>query len=278
MSNKRRPEHTAPAELYYDKEEAKKYTSNTRIMEIQSKLSERALELLALPDDKPCLILDLGCGSGLSGEVLSDNGHYWIGMDISEAMLNVCVERESEGDTILSDMGNGAPFRAGSFDGVISISAVQWLCNADKKSHNPVKRLYRLFSTLYASMSRGARAVFQLYPETPDQLELITQQAMKAGFSGGVVVDYPNSTKAKKIFLCLFTGGAVQQLPKGLSDENDRTTAIYENKRERLKEVRGKPLKKSRQWVLEKKARHRRQGKEERPDTKYTGRKRPHAF
>lgn len=30
------------------------------------------------------------------------------------------------------------------------------------------------------------------------QLELITTQATKAGFSGGMVVDYPNSAKAKK--------------------------------------------------------------------------------
>jgi len=30
------------------------------------------------------------------------------------------------------------------------------------------------------------------------QLELITAQAMRAGFTGGMVVDYPNSTKAKK--------------------------------------------------------------------------------
>ena len=30
-------------------------------------------------------------------------------------------------------------------------------------------------------------------------MELITQQAMKAGFTGGIVNDYPNSTKAKKL-------------------------------------------------------------------------------
>jgi 18S rRNA (guanine1575-N7)-methyltransferase len=40
--------------------------------------------------------------------------------------------------------------------------------------------------------------VFQFYPETPQQMELITQAAMKAGFTGGAVVDYPNSTRAKK--------------------------------------------------------------------------------
>ena len=42
------------------------------------------------------------------------------------------------------------------------------------------------------------RAVLQLYPETPQQMELITNAALKSGFGGGVVVDYPNSTKAKK--------------------------------------------------------------------------------
>ena len=46
-------------------------------------------------------------------------------------------------------------------------------------------------------------------------MELITAQAMKAGFTGGLVVDYPNSTKAKKFFLCLMTGGQ-QPLPAAL--------------------------------------------------------------
>merc|ERR1719300_1163202 len=90
------------------------------------------------------------------------------------------------------------PFRPGSFDGAISISALQWLCNADKKYHKPAKRLYTFFSTLYACLSRGARAVFQFYPENSAQVELITQQSMKAGFTGGLVVDFPNSAKAKK--------------------------------------------------------------------------------
>ena len=29
---------------------------------------------------------------------------------------------------------------------------------------------------------------------------------MKCGFTGGVVVDFPNSKKAKKIYLCLIAG------------------------------------------------------------------------
>ena len=31
----------------------------------------------------------LRCGSGLSGEQLTEEDHYWIGVDISEHMLGV---------------------------------------------------------------------------------------------------------------------------------------------------------------------------------------------
>jgi 18S rRNA (guanine1575-N7)-methyltransferase len=84
---------------------------------------------------------------------------------------------------------------------------------------------------------------------------MITQQAMKAGFTGGLVVDYPNSTRAKKyiiktphisfnfkffffvlrMFLCLFAGGQVQQLPTGLTGEEGSeelpTQARYDKER-----------------------------------------------
>ena len=74
-----RPENCAPPEIFYNEDEARKYTDNTRILTIQTTLTERALELLALPDDgEPKLLLDLGCGSGLSGETLSERGHVWL--------------------------------------------------------------------------------------------------------------------------------------------------------------------------------------------------------
>lgn len=50
-------------------------------------MSERAIELLVLPEDTPCYLLDIGCGSGLSGSVLEDQGHCWVGLDIAKAML-----------------------------------------------------------------------------------------------------------------------------------------------------------------------------------------------
>ncbi|XP_043223223.1 probable 18S rRNA (guanine-N(7))-methyltransferase [Amphibalanus amphitrite] len=272
----RRPEHKAPPEIFYDEKEARKYTSNTRMMEVQEKMTERALELLALPEDVPHLLLDLGCGSGLSGETITEAGQMWVGCDISPAMLDVAREREVDGDVLLNDLGQGLPFRAGAFDGAISISALQWLCNADKKDHVPPKRLYKFFSSLYGCLGRGARAVFQFYPENSAQVEMITSQAMKAGFTGGLVVDYPNSTKAKKMFLVLMTGGA-QPLPAALGEDGPANTVVY-TKRDRMRQIRGKPPKSSRDWVKEKKDRRRRQGKEVARDSKYTGRRRAGGF
>ncbi|CAN8024586.1 hypothetical protein HPB47_000813 [Ixodes persulcatus] len=273
----RRPEYAAPPEIFYNEQEAAKYTSNSRIMEIQSAMSERAIELLALPEDECHFILDLGCGSGLSGDVLEEQGHVWVGVDISQAMLNVALEREASGDMLLGDLGHGVCFRAGAFDGAISISALQWLCNADKKSHNPVQRLHKFFSSLYACLSRGKRAVFQFYPENSDQIELVTQQAMKAGFTGGLVVDYPNSSKAKKMFLVLFTGGP-QKLPTALGAAAEAARNQIEctaaARRDKLGKLRGKGPKHGAAWIQEKKERRRRQGKETKPDSKYTGRRR----
>ncbi|EOA13804.1 hypothetical protein CARUB_v10026899mg [Capsella rubella] len=286
-----RPELLAPPEIFYDETEARKYTSSSRIVEIQARLSERALELLALPeDDVPRFLLDIGCGSGLSGETISENGHHWIGLDISASMLNVAVEREVEGDLLLGDMGQGLGLRSGVIDGAISISAVQWLCNADKSCHEPRLRLKAFFGSLYRCLSRGARAVFQVYPENIAQRELILRQALQAGFGGGLVVDYPHSTKKRKEFLVL-TCGSIQtsiQTSKNehgescseddfSEDEESGTVSMSDRNRAR-KRQKTKKNKKGREWILRKKEQSRRKGNDVPEDSKYTGRKRKSRF
>jgi len=70
-------------------------------------MTERAIELLNLEEgcESHQMILDIGCGSGLSGHILSSYEHFWVGMDISEDMLNVAIDRESEGELINADIG-----------------------------------------------------------------------------------------------------------------------------------------------------------------------------
>ncbi|KAI9476260.1 MAG: S-adenosyl-L-methionine-dependent methyltransferase [Benjaminiella poitrasii] len=283
-----RPEHIAPPEIFYGDDEARKYTDNSRITSIQAEMAYRCLELLNLTEG-PKYLLDIGCGSGLSGEILEEEGHIWVGFDISEAMLGIAHEREVEGDLFLQDAGQGLGFRPGVFDGCISVSVLQWLCNADKAINRPKARLQRFFSTLYASLNKGARAVFQFYPENDDQIQLIIDVATRCGFEGGLLVDYPNSKKAKKYYLCLFAGqqsGVKNQMPKALGEEEgemhpDEVRSIQFEKRNRHTKKRRSDRKsvKNKDWIQRKKQFARDKGdKVVANDSKYTGRKRKVRF
>jgi len=272
----------------YGGDEAAKYTGNSRIAAIQAEMAARAVELLNLPEGYPGYILDVGCGSGLSGEVLDEEGHVWVGFDIAPAMLEVALEQEATGDLFLQDAGQGMAFRPGTFDGCISISVLQWLCNADKTSHHPKARLTRFFSTLYSSLRRGARAIFQFYPENDDQVQLIMGCAVRCGFEGGLVVDYPNSKKAKKFYLCLFAGqevnGVKQQLPAALGEDEEgepnETGVQYTSKKRNDSRIRSNKRKpsKDKNWVLKKKEQLRSKGDKTANDSKFTARKRRPKF
>lgn len=142
-----------------------------------------------------------------------------------------------------------------------SISVIQWLFNAETShpTSSPPHRLMRFFTTLHSALRNPSRAVLQFYPTSDDQIQLVTSIAQKAGFGGGIVVDFPNSKKARKVFLCLFVGGGgAQQVPKGLEgDEVDgESRARYERRREKVskrdKNGRRKSIK-AKDWILKKK-------------------------
>jgi 18S rRNA (guanine1575-N7)-methyltransferase len=271
------------ADVYYNDSEARKYTTSSRIQNIQASMTRRALELLDL--SSPSLILDVGCGSGLSGEILSsvtpDEGgpHSWIGMDVSASMLDIALQRDVEGDLFLADIGQGVPFRPGSFDAAISISAIQWLCNAESSDTSPTGRLSRFFNGLYASIRRGGRAVCQFYPKNDTQRAMITQAAVKAGFGAGLLEDDPG-TKNVKVYLVLTVGGSAQDgnggditnVVKGLDDVD------VLDARKKSKSGKGEIQKGSKAWILKKKEQMERKGKVVKANSKYTGRKRRTAF
>ena len=273
-----RPEHFTSPQDYYVGEEVKKYARNSRVQFIQRQMTLRAIEMLRLPANEKCLLLDIGCGSCLSGEMLAFKGHDWIGVDISREMLlaakqhefdsindddedeedadeeddddddfddeeddeeeeedeefnatmmkRMGIDVEMEGqqgpksihqavgqslgrfkcDVAEGDMGDGLPFRPGVFDGAVSISAIQWLLVAASKDQIPQKRIRKFFNALQSCLAPGARAVLQFYPENTDQINKLTLGATQCGFNGGVVVDYPHSTKARKYYLVLYSG------------------------------------------------------------------------
>jgi len=309
----KRPEETGPPADFYDQKEARKYTSSSRIVRVQADIAERCIELLALEPGARRLILDVGCGSGLSGAALERAGHEWIGCDVSRHMLRIAAakegqrveedeDEESESDdesdkededmeesdedeapedarsakrrrrangtaeVLEHDMGLGLPFRDARFDGCISVSALQWLCYDNASSQSASRRLGRFFASLYACLRAGSRAALQFYPENDDQAALIAAAASRAGFSGGVVIDYPKSTKARKHYLVLSTDR--QAAHRAAARDGDERPGRRGKKRPR----------KDKQWILQKKDHQRGQGRTVKHDSKFTGRKRKDRF
>lgn len=218
------PEQTAPAEIYYNERESKSYNKNSRITKIQREITERALELLDIQTEDP-LILNLGCGGGLCGQVLTENGLQWIGVDISGDMLNFANENTQNLGLIRNDIGEKFPFKEEAFDYAISISAIQWLFHSFKTEHTPIKRIRMFFKSLYNTVKQ--KAVIQFYCGTKET-EILKTEASKAGFFGGIVVDN-EGTKNSKYFLTL----------SKFRDEKD----VKQYSRKNLKNIKSLPKK-----------------------------------
>merc|ERR1712048_864610 len=200
-------------------------------------------------------------------------------------MLNVANEREVEGELYECDLGQGFNFLPGKFDAAISVSVIQWLCNVDKTGHNAWHRLLKFFSSLYKCLKFGAKIAFQFYPSGKEQLEMISNAAIKSGFSGGCVVDYPNSALAKKYYLVLSTAhqgkmeikmvdGKAEEDDVSDDDENGVKKKQYKKKKIRKGLKNGKFVAHSKLWILQKKEGQAKKGKMDIKESKYTGRKR----
>ena len=89
---------------------------------------------------------------------------------------------------------------------------------------------------------------------------------MKCGFTGGLIVDYPHSTKAKKYFLMLNAGFSEETtkelvLPKGIEDMDEEKVDVMGTKNKKKFKERESERKnfKGKDWVSKKKDRMRKQ-------------------
>lgn len=152
---------------------------------MQEKLTLRAIELLGIEEGK---VLDIGCGSGYSTQVLNDEGFDVRGIDPEEKMITKCKERYL--DCQLGTFEK-IPFDDHSFDAIVSISALQW---ADyRKAAKEVSRVLKY----------SAKAVMQFYPENKEEALKTARLFADQGFKTQLAIDNPKNPKKKKIFLLL---------------------------------------------------------------------------
>lgn len=190
------------ANAHYDVGEARRYTSQND--KVQAELTACALDLLVLqPVDAsgPLLIADIGCGSGLSSRVIEHRGHVWVGLDASQAMLETATGEGAEGAVFRGDFSQGLPFKKQCFDGAVSVSAAQWLCQGDDEDVIAA-RLKRFFASLHEMLRPGARACLQVYPRDVNETRRLEKAMQASGLVGCAVTAFPHANNAKKIFLC----------------------------------------------------------------------------
>ena len=153
------------------------------------------------------LILDLGCGTGFSSEVLIQNGFRVIGVDILNDMLIKAREKKrifkkyKELELILGDI-NHLPIRVNSIDHIFSISSYNFVIYNLENYGEKVKLLNNTGKYLHQLLKINGRVVIEFYPKDDQELKMFNKSFINNGFEGFMVKQKPKQ-KSGQTFLLL---------------------------------------------------------------------------
>ncbi len=184
---------------YFKGEILNQYAHSKSMMKIQEKITIRALELLDIRK-KGAFILDAGSGPGFAAMFLKELGYRTVALDIIAEFLNFYNIKDL--NPITADMCF-PPFKGKTFDAILSISALQWIYRdiANKKMHYLLNHLSKSF---YHILKPDSRVIIQFYPKNKEIMEQIGKIiADNTEFQGNFIIDNPNTSKKRKIFLLL---------------------------------------------------------------------------
>lgn len=180
----------------YMGEKAQVYEQRRGLKRIKTMTTARALELLDL--EKKSFILDIGCGTGWSTEIIKNEGHIVIGLDLSKDMIKLAQKKEI--DTILADM-RYIGIKSNYLDGSISISALNFVAE-NSKTKKEIKNNYtKVASEIFRILKPGGKAIFEYYPQSDIELKISTQVFSSVGFQGGLVIDGVGTRKEQKFLV-----------------------------------------------------------------------------
>ncbi|MGV9173677.1 MAG: class I SAM-dependent methyltransferase [Promethearchaeia archaeon] len=182
----------------YVGKKAKEYDNEKWMERNQKKTTEKILNLLYDPKlgtahlypPSEAYILDMGCGSGFSSEVLLNYDFHVIGIDILPDMLSLALKRKRKSlsnsknlDLILGDITR-LPIRPRSMDHVISISAYNFITHGSETERDLRSTVNSTARYLNEILKENGRLIIEFYPETENLLEVFKNSFVKANFDG----------------------------------------------------------------------------------------------
>ncbi len=157
-------------------------------------------------DKKPYLVLDLGCGTGFSSEILIASGLKVIGVDILFDMLIKAkskiphLENSSNLYLILADM-KYLPIRSNSINHMISISAYNFILHEKKDYKDRNKTVNNTAKSLKRILKSNGRMIIEFYPSNEEELNLFRSSFTDNGFNGFMIKQNPNQKKGQTYLL-----------------------------------------------------------------------------
>jgi SAM-dependent methyltransferase len=200
-----------PEEIYsnsndfYTKEESKRYNGNTGMKNTQEKLTKIALELINFNKNKKHKILDIGCGTGFSLDLLVNSYNQdkkdLLGIDPSKNMLFFTNLKNYNTKNIgFEDLEDLLKDYKNHFDIVLSISALNWII-ANKKELEIKNIIKTIAKNINLLLKNNGICIIQFYPLTLDSLDYVKSSFLRSGFNVKEYVYNKDSNKKRKFFL-----------------------------------------------------------------------------
>jgi ubiquinone/menaquinone biosynthesis C-methylase UbiE len=153
------------------------------------------------------LVLDLGCGTGYSSEMLVQTGFRVIGVDILPDMLlkakekKKFIEESKELELILADI-NYLPIKDNIIEYIISVSSYNFITYGLKNYGEKVKLVNETAIDINRILKSHGIVVIEFYPKDERELKFFNNSFINKGFEGYMVKKKPFQ-KSGQTFLLL---------------------------------------------------------------------------
>ncbi len=153
------------------------------------------------------LILDLGCGTGFSSEILIQHGFRVIGVDILFDMISRAREKKGiyenykDIELILADI-NFLPIKTNIIDHIISISSYNFITYGTSNYGEKVKLLNDTAKYIKQILKQQGRVIIEFFPKDDKELNIFNKSFINNGFEGFMIKNNPKQ-KSGQTFLLL---------------------------------------------------------------------------